>query len=160
MSRIELIGLNEDLIPQAADLWHDGWHDAHATIVPADLTQLRTPDSFAERLSKYTKDTTIAVREGTVLGFCIVLEDEIYQMYVSPLARGTGLAGTLLSDGENRIKAQGHQAAWLACAIGNARAARFYEKAGWFNAGTETVGLETLTDDFPLEIWRFEKRTV
>lgn len=158
MSNIELVELNEDLIAQTALLWYEGWHDAHAEIVPADLTALRSLESFSERVGKHAKNTTIAVRDGTVLGFCMVLDDEIYQMYVSPLARGTGLARTLLSDGERRIKTSGHPSAWLACAIGNARAARFYEKAGWVNSGAETVGLETQTGSFPLKIWRFEKR--
>ena len=37
-------------IGHLATIWHDGWHDAHAQIVPAELTQLRTIDSFRFRL--------------------------------------------------------------------------------------------------------------
>jgi hypothetical protein len=48
--------------------------------------------------------------------------------------------------------------AWLACAIGNARAARFYEKSGWAMARVETVPTETSEGLFPLEVWRYEKR--
>jgi RimJ/RimL family protein N-acetyltransferase len=47
---------------------------------------------------------------------------------------------------------------WLACAIGNERAARFYEKSGWRRTGTMVSQLETPNGIFPLEVWRYEKR--
>ena len=46
---------------------------------------------------------------------------------------------------------------WLACAIGNDRAARFYEKNGWRRTGTIVNDAETLQGPFPLEVWRYEK---
>lgn len=154
---IEIIKLRAGLTLQAAELWHAGWHDAHAAIVPSDLTDLRTLDSFAERLEKYRTSTRVAVLDDTVLGLCVVLKDEINQMYVSTQARGTGLAANLIRDGETRIQVSGHDVAWLACAVGNHRAARFYEKCGWVNARTETLRFETQNGTYPLEIWRYEK---
>jgi len=152
-----LTQLTPDLIPQAAALWHAGWHDAHASIVPDDLTRLRTLDSFVERLTRLATSTRIAVRDGDVLGLCVVKEDEINQMYVSAQARGTGLARDLMSEGEARIGSAGHNRAWLACAVGNDRAARFYHKCGWQNMRTQTLRFETKIGTYPLEIWRFEK---
>lgn len=154
---IEIIELGEDLIQQAAEVWHAGWHEAHAPIVPSDLTEQRTLDSFVERLRKYAPTTRIAVRDNQVLGLCVVLNDEINQMYVSPHARGTDLAAGLIRDGEQRIQAGGHMTAWLACAVGNNRAARFYQKHGWTNTRTQTLRFETQDESYPLEIWRFEK---
>ena len=87
----------------------------------------------------------------------MVQADEIYQMFVGVHARGTGVAQALMLDGEARIKAQGYDVAWLSCAVGNERAARFYEKSGWVNKRIETVGLDTLDDPFYLDVWRFEK---
>ncbi|SLN14630.1 Acetyltransferase (GNAT) family protein [Falsiruegeria litorea R37] len=153
----EITELTTDLIPQAAEVWHAGWHEAHADIVPSDLTKLRTLDSFASRLVKYAATTRIAVQDGQVFGLCVVLKDEINQMYVSAQARGTGLAADLIQDGERRIQASGHATAWLACAVGNDRAARFYEKRGWVNARTEILRFEAGVGTYPLEIWRFEK---
>ncbi|WP_425079968.1 GNAT family N-acetyltransferase [Ruegeria denitrificans] len=153
----EIINLKSGIIPQASELWHSGWHDAHAAILPDDLTSQRTLDSFAERLHKYADMTRVAVQDGVVLGLCIILRDEINQMYVSPQGRGTGLAAALLRDGEQKILANGHATGWLACAIGNRRAARFYEKCDWVNTRTEVLRFETQTGDYPLEIWRFEK---
>jgi hypothetical protein len=48
--------------------------------------------------------------------------------------------------------------AWLACAVGNMRAARFYEKSGWHRAGTFVMLSETSNGPFPVDQWRFEKR--
>ena len=52
----------------------------------------------------------------------------------------------------------GVEIAWLACAIGNEPAARFYEKCGWRRAGIVINQLETLNGTFPLDVWRYEKR--
>lgn len=52
-------------------------------------------------------------------------------------------AAALIGDAEARLAERGVETAWLACAIGNHRAARFYEKS---------AGI------FPLEVWRYEKR--
>jgi hypothetical protein len=45
----------------------------------------------------------------------------------------------------------------LACAIGNERAPRFYEKHGWRRIGTMIDQLEIPGGLFPLEVWRYEK---
>ena len=34
-----------------AVLWRDGWHDAHAALVPAELVRRRTPDNFHTRMT-------------------------------------------------------------------------------------------------------------
>ena len=40
-------------IDQLAKLWYDGWQDAHAQILPAQLTRLRTLETFRERLQHF-----------------------------------------------------------------------------------------------------------
>ena len=95
---------------------------------------------------------------GAPLGFCIVKDDELYQLFVSPQARGSGVAASLIADAEERLAQSGVATAWLACAIGNERAARFYEKSGWHRVGTMVDPLETSIGTFPLEVWRYEKR--
>jgi hypothetical protein len=47
--------------------------------------------------------------------------------------------------------------AWLACAIGNMRAARFYEKMGWALAGVFESVLQLPDGPFALDVWRYEK---
>lgn len=147
-----------DQAGQICLIWEAGWHEAHADIVPSDLRDLRTKDSFFDRTLENLANTRIASEGSNVLGFCMVKENELYQMYVSRLARGSGVAQALMHDTESRISAAGHTTAWLACAIGNERARRFYEKSGWINAGHKVVDLDTRDGTFALEVWRFEKQ--
>jgi GNAT superfamily N-acetyltransferase len=85
-------------------------------------------------------------------------DDELYQFYLARQARGTGLAAALIADAEALLAARGVATAWLACAVGNDRAARFYQKSGWTNARTMPNRLETPEGVFDLPVWRYEKR--
>jgi ribosomal protein S18 acetylase RimI-like enzyme len=87
----------------------------------------------------------------------MVKGDELYQLYVSAMARGSGVAAALMADADAQFLANDVKTAWLACAIGNDRAARFYEKCGWHRMGTMTNHLETTEGTFLLEVWRYEK---
>jgi ribosomal protein S18 acetylase RimI-like enzyme len=144
-------------IDKLARIWYDGWQDAHADILPPDLARVRTLESFRDRLEAALGDVRVAGPPGDPVGLCMVHEDELYQLYVSSQARGTGVAAALLADGEARLAARGTATAWLACAIGNQRAARFYEKSGWRRVGNMINRLETPNGIFPLEVWRYEK---
>lgn len=146
-----------DDLHQLAQLWHDGWHDAHAAHVPHTLTALRTIASFRERLPPLADDTRVVGPLGQPAGFCTIQLDELYQIYVAEAARGCGIAARLLSDGEARLAARDVEIAWLACAVGNERAARFYEKNGWRLAGTIIQPLDTSEGQYPLEVLRYEK---
>lgn len=140
-----------------ARLWYDAWQEAHAHLVPAELTRLRTVDSFHERLAAALADVRVVGSVGQPQGFCVIREDELYQLFVSAPARGSGIAAALLADGERRLAAAGVKIAWLACVIGNERAARFYEKNGWRRSGVVTSRVETREGPFPLDVWRYEK---
>jgi GNAT superfamily N-acetyltransferase len=119
-----------------ADLWHEGWHSGHAGHVPEGLTALRTLEAFHARTAPRVADTTVAVSDaGDLLGFVMVVDDEVEQVFVAPAVRGTGVAAVLLGSAERQVAAAGHAAAWLAVVAGNARARRFYEKGGWVDEG-------------------------
>ena len=145
-------------IEQLTKVWHDGWRDAHAEIVPPELTRLRTLDSFRDRLRAALPHVRVVGPPGAPIGFCLVRDDELYQLFVAGEARGSGVAGALIEDAETRLSAGGVESAWLACAIGNDRAARFYEKRGWRRTGVMVNFAETPNGPFPLETWRYEKR--
>lgn len=144
-------------IDYLARVWYDGWQDAHARIVPAELTRLRTLESFRERLQAALPNIRVAGPPGAPVGFTIVKDDELYQLFVAAAARGTGVAAQLIADAEAQLAGAGVKTAWLACAIGNDRAARFYEKCGWRRVGTMINQAETSDGTFPLEVWRYEK---
>lgn len=119
-----------------ADLWHGGWHDSHAGHVPEGLTAARTLSAFHERTPALVADTAVAVTgDGELLGFVMVVGDEVEQVFVGAAARGTGLADELLAEAERQVAAGGHEVAWLAVVAGNARARRFYERCGWRDDG-------------------------
>jgi GNAT superfamily N-acetyltransferase len=138
-------------------LWYDGWQDGHAAIVPAALTRARTFENFAERMSAALADVRVIGPLGAPFGFAMLKGDELYQFYVSSAARGTGVAAVLMVDAEAQLSERGVATAWLACAVGNARAAKFYQKSGWHLARTEISRLDTVDGPFDLEIWRYEK---
>jgi len=62
-----------------------------------------------------------------------------------------------LADAEEHLGALGVETSWLACAIGNERAARFYEKNAWHRTGNMINQLPTADGIFQLEVWRYEK---
>jgi GNAT superfamily N-acetyltransferase len=118
-----------------ASIWYDGWRDGHLGNVPEALAAIRTPESFLSRAVRLVDRTVVADVDGRVAGFAMVHGDEVEQMYVSADHRGTGVAGLLLSEAEQRVAAGGHARAWLAVVAGNARARRFYERCGWNDDG-------------------------
>lgn len=147
----------ESEIDALAHIWHEGWHESHAALVPAELTQLRTVENFRDRLRAALPEIRVIGLPGAPIGFSVLKADELYQLFVSAPARGSGVAAALIADAEARLSARGVCTAWLACAIGNTRAARFYEKRGWRLGATILTHVETSAGAFPLEVWRYEK---
>jgi ribosomal protein S18 acetylase RimI-like enzyme len=145
-------------IDHLARLWYDVWHETHAPLSPPELTRLRTLDSFRERLKAALPNIRVAGPLGEPVGFCVLKGEELYQLFLSPKARGSGVAAALIADAEARLAESGVETTWLTCAIGNDRAARFYEKSGWRLAGTIVNSAETSSGPFPVEVWRYEKR--
>lgn len=144
-------------IDQVAKVWYDAWNDAHAHLVPAELVRLRTLERFRERVEAALPNLRVVGPPGEPLGLYMNKDDELYQLFVAARARGTGVAAALIADAEIRLAEAGVETAWLACAIGNERAARFYEKCGWRRVGTMTNLAETSSGTFLLQVWRYEK---
>lgn len=145
-------------VDQLAMLWHEGWRDAHEQIVPAELARFRTLDSFRERLRAALAEVRVVGPLGAPCGFSMLKGDELYQLFVGRQWRGTGIAALLIADAEARLAARDVETACLHCAIGNVRAARFYEKCGWHRAGIVVSPLETPEGVIALEVWRYEKQ--
>ena len=58
----EIQNMSHDQIDAVAELWHVGWIDGHAAVVPATLAALRTFESFQKRSRDHLKDTRVAVQ--------------------------------------------------------------------------------------------------
>jgi ribosomal protein S18 acetylase RimI-like enzyme len=145
-------------IDHLARLWCEVWHETHAPLSPPELTRLRTLESFRERLQAALPNIRVAGPLGGPVGFCVLKGEELDQLFVSPAAQGSGIAAALIADAEARLAESGVETAWLTCAIGNDRAARFYEKSGWRRVGMVVNPAETSSGPFPVEVWRYEKR--
>lgn len=150
-------GAVEEDLDALARLWFDGWQDAHAAILPAEIAKHQTLASFRERLVAALSNTRALGPPGAPSGMATLKDDELYQFYVAESARGTGAAGRLMDDALAQFSARGVSTAWLACAIGNDRAARFYEKSGWHSAGVMTNELMIDGNPYPLRVWRYER---
>src|SRR5580658_2753318 len=94
-------------IGQLAKIWFDGWQDAHAQIVPAELARHRTLESFGERLRALIAGVRVVGPADAPVGFYMLKGDELYQFYVSSRARGTGVAAALMADAEIRLGESG-----------------------------------------------------
>jgi ribosomal protein S18 acetylase RimI-like enzyme len=140
-----------------AEIWLRGWRDGHVGHVPQALLQYRRLEDFLERVPARLPVTTVAVRDGQVIGFVMVLDDEVEQVYVAEVARGSGAADALLSHAERTVAAR-FEVAWLAVAAGNTRARRFYERQGWRDAEGFEYAAHIPGGTFPVPCRRYERR--
>jgi GNAT superfamily N-acetyltransferase len=154
---MEVRNAHQEELDALAKVWHESWNDAHAAIVPAELTRLRTLESFREGLQAALHSVRVVGPRGAPLGFYLLKDDELYLLFVTASARATGVAATLMADAEAQLARAGVETAWLACAVGNERAAKFYEKCGWRRTGTFINELEAPADKIQVEVWRYEK---
>ena len=144
-------------IDPLSSIWYHGWRDAHAELLPAELGQDRSQERLRARLVDGLSSVRVAGAIGAPLGFTWIKDDQLNQLYVAPEARGAGVAASLVADAEARMRAAGVRTAWLSCAIGNTRAARFYEKNGWRRVGINVERLSMASGELDLEVWRYEK---
>lgn len=137
-----------------AALWHVGWHQGHAKIVPAALVTSRVLAEFIQRTGPRVAQTRVARQGGALAGFYMLDGDELYQFYVDAAFQGQGVAGALMAHAETALAGR---RAWLACSVGNNRAAGFYNKAGWQRGAEVVYSVETATGSQDVTVWRFEK---
>jgi thiosulfate/3-mercaptopyruvate sulfurtransferase len=124
-----------DDVPVLAQIWYDGWCDAHLGEVPEELVAARTRASFDERTAARVADTDVVEVDGVVRGLAMVHDDEVEQVFLAREARGSGVAALLLDAAERRVRGHGHERAWLAVVPGNGRARAFYARRGWHDEG-------------------------
>ncbi|MER9297851.1 GNAT family N-acetyltransferase [Mesorhizobium sp. M0621] len=140
-------------------LWHQGWHDAHAHLVPTEILAFRTPAYFSLWLKQTTDVFHVAITDE-LLGFVSINGAELVKLYVSPQARGSGTAHDLLSHAEHLLSEQGVVEAELFCTAGNVRAQRFYAREGWRLSRTFEDALwlpENIAGRFTVETHCYQK---
>ena len=132
---VELRAARDGDAEAVGTIWAAAWRDGHLGHVPDELVAVRTQETFLSRAAERVADTTVAEVDGVVAGFIMVDRDEVEQVFVDARHRGSGVAAALLDEAERQVAAGGHARAWLAVVEGNARARRFYERAGWRDDG-------------------------
>jgi GNAT superfamily N-acetyltransferase len=143
-------------VAAVARIWHEGWGDGHIGNVPPELIPHRTKEQFVYRTRDRVDCTWVAESDGRPVGFVVVKEDEVEQIYVDRAARGSGVAASLLRKAEDEIRAVGHRRAWLAVVAGNQRARSFYSRLGWRDAGPISYMAETEAGPFGVPTHRYE----
>lgn len=148
----------EEHLNDIVRIWHEGWTDAHAAIVPAELIKMRTIESLEARGNDRLDLIRVMMVDGQVAAFHMIKDDELDQFFVDRAYRGKGAAKALMADAESVFSGNNIETAWLACAIGNERAAAFYRKAGWHFMRVMPLSVHVESGSFTLDIWRFEKQ--
>jgi GNAT superfamily N-acetyltransferase len=146
-----------DDVEAIGSIWWNGWRDGHIGNVPDALVELRTHESFERRAGERIEDTTVATVGRDIAGFVMVADDELEQVYVAAVHRGTSVAERLMAAGESIVAGRGFAVAWLAVVEGNARARRFYERCGWTSAGPLEYVVEDRGTTLEVPTLRYEK---
>ncbi len=145
-------------VDAVARIWHAGWVDGHLGNVPDELVEHRLVLApFITRTRERVPTTWVAESDHTVVGFVVVVDAEVEQVYVAPAARGTGAATRLLQQAEAVIRLAGHHTAWLAVVAGNQRARAFYARQGWRDRGPLQYGAQTATGTVTVATRRYER---
>ncbi|CAD7925906.1 unnamed protein product, partial [Amoebophrya sp. A120] len=154
-----------------AKIWYDVYQISHAHLVPPELLQHRTLETFRQRTPGDLAKTLVAVTgssnadsedslpEGQVCGFVSTRGTAILHLFVG--LRGCGVGRQLLQLAERQIfhDASGSASsrpdadgstrceqvvAHLHVVHGNEAARQFYKKCGWVEVGEETYEVEIL----------------
>lgn len=143
--------MREDDIPAVSAARVLAWQRAYAGIVPQQHLDSMTIAADRERRLGYFRDpdnpvqTLVGELGSSVLGFASVgpcRDDdapvgsgEVQAIYLHPDAWGRGLGRALLGAGLALLAEQGRTPIYLWVLVGNARARRFYEIAGFVPEG-------------------------
>ncbi|MCB5909067.1 GNAT family N-acetyltransferase [Streptomyces pinistramenti] len=151
--------LTEDDIDAVAALRVNGWRAAYTGLMPQPYLDSMSAAEYAERhRARFRRrppgvSELVAERAGQVIGWAAVgpardpdlaapgggapVAGELLALYVAPALIGTGVGRTLLAAAEERARAAGFGLLCLWVVRGNARARRFYERAGFTPDGAE-----------------------
>ncbi|MER7759631.1 GNAT family N-acetyltransferase [Streptomyces sp. NPDC097619] len=148
-------------VPEVAEIRVRGWRHAYAGLVPASYLAALRPEDTARRTLDRLADPTrtgtdlVAVSaDGTVLGWTAYGPDPdpdpdpdppagsayvLHALYVRPDLIGTGLGRALLTAVHDALPPAATVTLWVL--RDNARARRFYARAGYAPDGTEDSDL-------------------
>jgi GNAT superfamily N-acetyltransferase len=124
------------------------WRAAYGGLVPQDMLDRMDVDRETARRMEHWDELhaddrvhdLVAVVDGEVVGWALAgpardhdapASGELYAIYARADRWSRGVGHALLAEAERRLRADGHDAAYLWVLLGNARATAFYESHGW-----------------------------
>ncbi|MGI8927653.1 MAG: GNAT family N-acetyltransferase [Tepidiformaceae bacterium] len=128
--------------------WFEGWQRAYRGLLPDAVLDRMSIDAGEARWAGYLEDLPPSVRlwvsehERAVVGYGLtgpsrdISDDdreavaEVYAIYLRPALWGTGIGRELFAHAIADLRSRGYLAATLWVVEANARARRFYERAG------------------------------
>lgn len=137
------------------ELWHESWHVAHASLVPAELLPLRSLEYFRKSFPVIAPYSRVLGPVGAPFGFYTLLVNYVDRLFVG--TRGQGHGKVLLKDAENEIRKNGFATGELDCLVGNDPAKAFYEAQGWVLCGERTIDIRALNNGATLNDWIYCK---
>jgi len=133
--------------------------------ISAFIAEHLSPASFASYVTDPARDIRVAVRNGDIVGYTMLVFGEpsapavaasltfrptveLSKVYLLGDHHGAGLAATLMNATLDAARARGASGVWLGVNNQNIRAIRFYEKSGFAIVGAKTfqVGDQTYND--------------
>ena len=122
--------------------------------VDAFVDEVLSADRFADYVADTARQVLLAERDGTVLGYAMLVAGdpqdgdvsatirfrptvELSKIYVLPEAHGTGAAALLMARALAWATDAGAAGVWLGVNQQNERAQRFYGKSGFERVGTK-----------------------
>lgn len=128
------------------------WQVGYAGLIAQDYLDALQPEERAgryrfERMDEFEGPyTLVAAEHGIVCGHVTVGRSrerehddcgEIWSLYVDPVRWGIGIGSTLVAAACQHLRQAGYDMAYLWVLSTNARARRFYARAGWCVEGSE-----------------------
>ena len=130
-----------------------GWQFAYRGLMPQPYLDTLSAKADAERRrARFAQGddsvvNLVATRGGELVGWAAIGpyrdgelrtgEAELYAVYLDPQYVNTGVGRALVQESLRQCAARGHDRVYLWVVRGNARARRFYERAGFRTDGTE-----------------------
>jgi ribosomal protein S18 acetylase RimI-like enzyme len=131
------------------------WHAGYRGVVSDEFLENITVEKWTAGWARWlTEDelplVTVAVRDGTVVGFCAVATPsrdpdtdgdvaEVAALNVSADAWRSGVGTALMQDALDRFRRDGWRAVTLWVMVGNERAQKFYKKFGFGFDGSSDI---------------------
>ncbi len=139
--------MTEDDVAAVSEIRVTGWKAAYAGVVPQPYLDRMTVEADARRRrqffakpDKVALDLVAVDTLGSVVGWACLgpsrtTGGELYTLYVQPSLIGSGIGRTLLHAVHVNARARGFDSVLLWVFADNARARRFYERAGYVADG-------------------------